>query len=209
MSWLWHIVLTVCDVFKNICSSIWVFTYPESVKKWHSKWLDCLSFSLYDKNVKTNVYLESWHVWVKLFFQKLMTSSCLLLILAIPYHTSKEMFWFGSICTVSAFLTWREFFHIVTVYVLIFLFSGSLHVFRFLDSFLSCFFPCHVKSHSSHLFSVSQLHVITNHFPTVFSFQVQSHSWLNPHFTLHVHATVVKVRFCHMLIYSLVCLYHT
>jgi len=64
---------------------------------------------------------------------------------------------------------------LVTVYVMTLLFSGYLlwfqvfyHVFRLLVMFV---FPCHIV-HSSHLFSVLQLHLITNHLPTVFSFLV-------------------------------------
>ena len=67
----------------------------------------------------------------------------------------------------------------VTFYVLINL------VFSFFvrfSGFWSCFFPCHLVSLKSPV-SVPQLHLITNHFPTVFSFQFQSHSLRNPHFT--------------------------
>jgi len=82
-------------------------------------------------------------------------------------------------------------------YVLIIMFSGSLLGFQVLmfSGFWSCFFPCHLLVHSSHLFSVPQLHLITNHLLTVFSVQVQSHSLRNPPFTLYVHATFVRLGF--------------
>jgi len=84
----------------------------------------------------------------------------------------------------------------VTVYVLIFLFSGSpcFQVSRLIS--------CHVFPKSLCLTQVpcfcSQLHIITNHFPTAFSFQVQSQPLQNPHFPFHAHA---KSWFCLIVLF--------
>ena len=73
----------------------------------------------------------------------------------------------------------------------------DIHVFRFLSRFL----PCHLV-HSSHLFSVPQLHIITNHFPTAYSFLVPLTQPFMPQFLS------CKVRFCHhsqsVIVHSLV-----
>jgi len=86
--------------------------------------------------------------------------------------------------------------HVFSFFVM---FSDSHHVFRF----LSCFSPCHLV-HSSHLFSVPQLHVITDHFPTVFSLQVHSHSWQNPHLPFMPPSRRVKSGFLpHSLVHGI------
>ena len=80
------------------------------------------------------------------------------------------------------------------------------------------FFPCHLV-HSSHLFSVPQLHLITNHLPTVYSFQVSlTHckiltlpSTLTPRLSGQVfaanHSSIVLLFTVLLFTHSLVCLF--
>ena len=71
------------------------------------------------------------------------------------------------------------------------MFSGS-YVFRF----PVMFFPLSLSLTQVTCF-YSQLHVITNHLPTVFSFQIQSQSLRIPHSLFYATDLSCQVRFCH------------
>ena len=72
---------------------------------------------------------------------------------------------------------------------------------------LSCFPPCHLVT--CYLFSVPQLHLITNHLPTVFSFQVPSQSLQNPHSIFHATVTIFKPGFATIITIAIVLLNHS
>ena len=89
---------------------------------------------------------------------------------------------------------------IAMVFVTVLGFDHSCFQILYVFRFLVMFFPLALSLTQVTCFC-SQLHVITNHLPTVFSFQVQSQSLQNPHLTFQlkprslsqVFATIVSI----------------